>query len=185
MIATVVEIDLNANHNGKTYVKFVTQGAPYKGQVKPPREHKLFRPYKADLIAIVETLAVGDTVEYKTDDSQYKNMETLVKQGGPAVKDTAVSAPPKKTWGGGGSDDTSIRIARAVAVKAAVDLVNGGFGVVKKTEKPEILSESIINISRGLEKYLTLKDVDEQIQSSIEDINPVIGSDFDQEDFLP
>lgn len=161
MKATVVKIDMNATMNGKAYVEFVTQGQPYQGQEKPPRTHKLFKPYAEALIAIVATLEVGDQVEYKCDNTQYKNMNQLEKVGdGTGVPQN--QTPPAK----GGNTNMDKKIARAVAVKEATQIVLFG---AKKTDEPTDLVGTIKDIARELEPFLLF---DDQANEPVAGFNP-------------
>ena len=130
MLATVVGINLDAQANGKNYVEFITQADPYNGQTKPPRTHKLYPAFKADLINVVKGLAVGDRVEYRVDDTQYKSMNYLAKVD-------AATAPTgggqKKAGGWKQDDDVTKRIARAASMKEATQIV---LFTAKKTDDP-------------------------------------------------
>ena len=154
--ATVVEIDLNAVHtNGKSYVKFVTQGDPYKGQEKPPRNHMLWPTFAGDLIEIVKTLKVGDRVDYGVNDTQYKNMISLQKDTGEAPTTTSGS-------GGGGykpNADVTKSIARAASMKEATQIV------LFKAKKTDNVLDDIIRVTQYLEKFLLFDlqfDVDKE-----------------------
>lgn len=191
MRATVVSINRNAQgtsaRGSYTYTELVTQGEPYKGQAKPPRTHKIFKP---EIVAMLSGINVGDTVEYTTDQTQYKNLETIRKiSGGSAAPSAGSSASPAKSSGGGGgyrNDDpeTQLRIARSVALKAAGDIVGKLLereGTFKKTTKPELIYEEVVKVSQYFEKYLTLQEIAE-LTASVESLEPST-EDIDQPPF--
>ncbi len=159
--ATVVEIDLNAVHtNGKSYVKFVTQGDPYKGRAKDPRTHMLWPAFAGELIEIVKTLKVGDRVDYGVNDTQYKNMISLKKDTG--------EAPVAK--GGGGytpNPDVQKSISRAASMKEATQIV------LFKAKKTDNVLEDIIRVTQYLEKFLLFNpqfDVDKETTAGDDEI---------------
>lgn len=163
MKATVAGINLNAKHNGKAYVEFITQADPYNGVSKPPRTHKLFSPYKDDLIAVVKTLSVGDRVEYTTDNTQYRNMDSLTKMEDSVAPSNA--AAPK---GGGFKRDDSVTksIARAAAMKEATQLVLFG---AKKTEAVENLAAQVMDLTTVMEKFLLFETENDEENEEVEE----------------
>lgn len=186
MIAKVIDIRFNIparSAGGKTYTynEFITQGLPYKGKEKDPRTHRILD--NSPLLPIIKTLKVGDMVEYTTDETQYKNINSVKKAEAapPTSQDT-----PKQSSGGGyrqNDEETQLRIARSVALKAAVDLVAAMLArdTYKKSMQPAAIIEEVRAISRNFEGYLSLKDDIESLESTVTGIET--AEDLEQPPF--
>lgn len=185
--ATVTNIDFNfTTRTGKKCVMLETLADPYKGKPKEPRQHMLFPAYKQDLIDQVKELSVGDRIEYTVDDSQYKNIESFWKL---TVENSQGSAGPRT-----GStfnpqpinEDKSKSIARAVAIKAGVDIVgkmlqsgNGKF--IKKTIETELIGDEVLKLAKQFEPYLMIEDG--PVQAPDDNLSGADNQDFNQEGF--
>lgn len=159
MKATVIRVTQNVqktSNAGKPYTvtEFEYQGEPYQGKTKPPVTRNVFSNDPVN--QILQTLKPGDSVELGfTQNGKYKNLSSVEKIDGPSP----VANPTAPNMTGGSyqknDDETALRIARSVALKAAADVVNGVAGIAFETVHTEI-----IGLARHFEKYLTLDDSD-------------------------
>ena len=157
-----------------TALSLITQGEPYKGQEKEPREHRMFA--NNPLFEKASKLQTGMWIEYKCDNSKFKNMESfeIIGQGdGGASTSTATDSFVKDN-----DSNKSAAIARAVAIKAAVDTLAAMIGkdMIKKSAKPEFVALEVINMSRFFETYLTFEDVSAEEESTEDSLE---GADDD------
>jgi len=169
MKATVIEIDFNHKHtNGKDCVLLVTQGDPYQGKQRDPRRHFFWQPYDSDFIDTLTDLGlrVGDRVEYTVDSSQYKKMDHIAKIEGEQAPQQSSNTPNNAFTTQPFNENKDKQIARAVAVKAGVDLVttmmSSGVGkAIEKQMETELVVDEVLKIAEQLEPYLTLEQVKE------------------------
>lgn len=168
MQATVISVVQNVTkpkNGGGTYscTEFTYQPDPYKGQPKDPVTRGVFTnaPCHADILA----LKAGDRVELTfVRNGRFQNLDAVTKIAGSAPAPAASSGSGGGGWSGGGRRDdpeTTQRIARAVALKAAVDFVgvmvtNGVY--TKTSAKPDNLENEVDRLARDFEGYLTLND---------------------------
>lgn len=182
MKATVISVEpakLKGKYPG---FNFTYQGEPYKGKQKDPVTRFVFGNDRNNpaLPNKVEALKPGQKVDLTfTENSQgYKNLSEITIEH---------SAPAQQTSGGyqkqEEEDETPVRIARSVALKAAVDsfqaLTAAGNKTIKATMKPELFFDMVIDMSRRYEAYLCLQDEDEQMAGMVNS-----DEDFEQEDFI-
>lgn len=121
------------------------------------KEYNIFT--NAKFHNVVAQLVPNDNVEITMEkNGKYWNVADVVKLQG------QVSSSGNTGNGGGynkqGSGDKDIAIARAVALKAAVELYVGmmAAGLTKKTLKPEAAQEEVFALCRRFEGYCTLQD---------------------------
>lgn len=187
--ATVVEIDFNFVHsNGKQCTKFVIQGDPYEGRPKGPRTVLFWPGYGDKLIAKLHDLKLGDRIWYNVDDSKWQNITDLGKletENNPGSAGGYSASTTNTRPGQVNSEDKSKSIARAVAVKAGVDIVssmlqsgNGKF--IKKTIETELIGDVVLKLAKQLEPYLMIED-DNPVAT--ETAQEPTGGDFSQEGF--
>lgn len=114
---------------------------------------------KTPLANACTTVSVGDYVEYQVDESQYANLVSFQKCAAPAKDEAPVSTVPtgKKEYVPYDDSKKSGDIARAVALKASVDIVSAMLSneLFKKTSKPELIISETFAIAKAYEDYLT------------------------------
>ncbi len=158
-----------------TATSLITQGEPYKGIPKEPREHRFFS--NNPLYEQVATLKKGDWIEYKCDTGRFKNMISFEKLGSSPVVDTGVQ-PATQTFTQDMGNDKDRAIARAVAIKAAVETITAMIGkdMIKKSAKPDYVATEVLNMSAFYEKYLAFDEENdvEQVVESGEDIDETL-----------
>lgn len=145
---------------GSTYTatSLITQGKPYKGQVKDPREHRFFT--SNPLHDKVAKLKPGQWINYKCDNSKFKNMESFEVIGADAGVDTGAQTASSTFIKEMEGQSQSASIARAVALKAAVDSCSTMLtkDMFKKSAKPDFIANEILTMAAFFEKYLTFTD---------------------------
>lgn len=191
MQTEILNIELNAKkegRGGKAYkgIAVTYQPPEYQGKVKDPVTRFLFDKSEAFDSFKKAGLKVGDWVEITFDESKFKNPLTFTKIDKPAPQEEK-----KKQYSGGGGGykkndpDTEKRIARAVAIKEAVNIVAmmvNAEGYTKTNVKNRaFLVEEILNTARGLEPFLTLDDDNED--AVLEDLYGDEIEGGDQEEF--
>jgi hypothetical protein len=125
----------------------------------------------------------GDWVDIKFDSDQFKTPLSISPTTAPSGE-PASATPPKSNAGGWGKKDegTEKRIARAVAIKEATQIVlamitAGSFPKTKAAQK-EFLAQQVLEVAQQYEPYLTLTEESEELEK------PDMGSEgFEQEDF--
>jgi len=183
MLAEVISVVEGVNKVSKagkpyTVTEFTYQGPAYKGVRNPPVTRQIFdnAPQHDDIIA----LKSGDSVELTFLSDQYKSLCTVTK----ASKSSASATPASQRvpW----NDDTPLRIARAVALKAAVDTVGAylasGMIYTKKDLKKGVLNNEIGFIMKAYESYLTLQDDMDTIIESVEGLEQETFNEEEEEE---
>lgn len=185
MIAQILKIENNAvkeGRGGKNYkgVAVTYQPPPYKGQQKDPTTRFLFD--KSDIVKQFKAsgLKEGDWAEIKFDDSKWKNPESFTPSSAPNA--TTGASVRQNVTSNISSDQTQVRIARAVAIKEAMGVMkfmadNNGY-TATNLKKHEFVIEELLKTARALEPYLTLTDKVEEVED-----DDFEGEDFEQEDF--
>jgi hypothetical protein len=107
-----------------------------------------------------QTVTVGDYVEYQVDETSYANLILFTKIAAPAKDEVVASTTPgagKAPYVPYDDSKKSADIARAVALKAAVDIVGHMLDneLFKKTSKPELIISETFAIAKAYEDYLT------------------------------
>jgi len=164
-----IELDITEVLGGKSYQGHAVtyQGEPYQGRAKDPVRRFIFGN-QADLVQAIKAVQVGDWVELGfVENGKYKNLNTMVKVGGggaPAPKQApGKAAAPAAPY----HDDKADSIARAVALKAGVDLVaaaaaNGGM-TAANMKKQEYLSACVVENAYRLLPFLLNKEEEDKV----------------------
>jgi hypothetical protein len=185
------------------YMKYQSNET-YMGKAKDPTDRFVFA--NSEVAPVVKTLTAGDIVELTfVKNGKFSDLTGITKVGvAPKASDPtkdvggigASGAPAKGSSSGGSSgggsggswenrndEPTQLRIARAVAVKSATDVVvallhTGGFPKTKV--KGELLGEEIKLIAKSLEGYLTLsEDVAELVGEGVKGTDSLDQMPFD------
>lgn len=129
---------------------------------------------KTDLAKVLKGISQGDTVNAEFDDSTYKNLISLDVVKAPVKEDKKYTSNY-----GQDSEEKKISIARAVALKAATELVVASLNkdMYKKTVTAEFLVNEILERSRGFEAYLLINDIVDGVATSEG------AGDFEQDPF--
>lgn len=144
--------------------EFTYQGEPFKGQEKDPVTRFVFG--NQDFVGTLKDCAKGDWLELSFEKKgQYTNLVAVAKIQAPS----GASLPAKEFKGRQDDPETQLRIARSVALKAAVDFV-GGLAAKDKT------FDNVMEWAKGFEVYLTLQDADDLDMSECP-TNPFDGDD--------
>ena len=193
MKAKVVELDFSAVGQGQkgpyTYTQMTVQAPPWKGTPKAPRTVKLFPWDKVAEVVIKQLkdlqIAVGDDIEYKCDDSKWKNIISVGKCDGPPAPEYNKAPQQAQTQGNTynkDEDEVGKRIARSTALKAGIDLVASkltsgkGDGITAKI-KPSVLEDMVLSYSNSFFNYVwdgpKNLEVDTTGVGNAEDLPPV------------
>jgi hypothetical protein len=126
---------------------------------------------KTTLANLCANVTVGDYIEYQVDETSYANLLSFQKCSAPSQDaPQAISAPEKKsTYVPYDDSKKSGDIARAVALKAAVDIVSAMLSneLFKKTSKPELIVSETFAIAKAYEDYLTGKAAKEMVTGAV------------------
>ncbi len=145
---------------GKTYnaLSLITQGKPYRGETRDPREHKMFT--SNPLHDAAAKLKPGQWINYKCDNSRYKNMESFEIIGADAGIDQGSQKASTTFAKDLSGTNQSASIARAVALKASVECTTAMLNkdMFKKTAKPDFIANEILALANYFEKYLTFSE---------------------------
>jgi hypothetical protein len=131
-----------------------------------------------------QTVTVGDYVEYQVDETPYANLILFTKCAAPPKDDGHESrmAVPQGKAPYVPYDDSkkSADIAKAVALKAAVDIVSAMLSneLFKKTSKPELIISETFAIAKAYEDYLTGAKAKEIVTGAV---GSVAGANADDE----
>ncbi len=143
---------------GKTFTRN-KMGGMWKFEYKHNGQDRTLNIFNKD-VGKMGDVEVGDTADLVIEQNS-KGYWELVS----AVKSSAASPPGPKppTYSRGVQDeDTTLRIARSVALKAATDIVaatvRSDNTYYKKGASPEIFAGDILAIAASFEKYLVLED---------------------------
>ncbi len=179
MEAKVLSVEIGKefiSQGGKAYnaLSLITQGKPYKGQVKDPREHKMFT--SNPLHDAAAKLKPGQWINYKCDSSRYKNMESFEIIGGSAATDQGTQTASTSFVKDISGTDASASIARAVALKASVECTTAMLSkdMFKKTAKPDFIANEILALAGYFEKYLTFSE-----EATIDSTDELLDTDDD------
>lgn len=134
---------------------------------------------KTTLANLCTTVTVGDYVEYQVDDTSYANLLSFQKIAPPQKGEVVVGAAPvgkEHTKGAYVPYDDSKKsgdIAKAVALKAAVDIVSAMLSneLFKKTSKPELIISETFAIAKAYEDYLTGAKAKEMVTGAISGVS--------------
>lgn len=125
---------------------------------------------KTTLANLCATVTIGDYIEYQVDETSYANLVSFQKIAAP-VKDEAAptGAPAGKAYVPYDDSKKSGDIARAVALKAAVDIVSSMLSneLFKKTSKPELIISETFAIAKAYEDYLTGAKAKEMVTGAV------------------
>lgn len=139
---------------------------------------------KTTLANLCTTVTVGDYIEYQVDETSYANLVSFQKIAAPARDDAsssgAGSAPTgKKEYVPYDDSKKSGDIARAVALKAAVDIVGHMLAseLFKKTSKPELIISETFAIAKAYEDYLTGAKAKEMVTGSVGNVAGSVDED--------
>jgi hypothetical protein len=187
MIAQLKMINLNAKMTAKSGKTFSGVEVTYQAQPtakygeKPPTTRFLFNdnPVARGL----QNMKSGDWVEIKFDNDQFKTPLSIETITDPSSSPSTASSPKSggSTWGKK-DEGTEKRIARAVAIKEATQLVlamvtAGSFPKTKAAQK-EFLAQQVLEVAVQYEPYLTLSEQSDDLEK------PEMGDDdFEQEGF--
>ena len=152
MIATVKEVRFNVEMGKYRVTKLYVIND--KGEDK---EYTIFT--NAKFHHVIAGLAVGDNVELKMEkNGKYWNISDVTKLD-ERIAHTLRGVGYKKE-GSQQSGDKDLAIARAVSLKAAVELYSAmiGAGLTKKTLKPEAAQEEVFALCKKFEGYCTLAE---------------------------
>jgi hypothetical protein len=127
---------------------------------------------KTTLANLCANVTVGDYIEYQVDDTSYANLLSFQKCSTPEkdAAPTASAAPAgKPAYVPYDDSKKSGDIARAVALKAAVDIVSAMLSneLFKKTSKPELIVSETFAIAKAYEDYLTGKAAKEMVTGAV------------------
>lgn len=188
MIATVLGVTPNvkktSNKPGsKEYevCEFVYQGDPYDGMQKDPTTRNVFM--NDPLVPTILTLTAGDRVDLSfIQKGSYSNLSAVAKVEGevapvPTTAGEALAQPMKPKADVWAVKDE--KIARAVALKASVELTAGSV-TAAQLKKPETLTTNVVALAKMFMNYLTLQDNKEELP-----MTEVEGTteDFEEEKF--
>jgi hypothetical protein len=183
MIATVVSVVPNVKKTsakGSEYevCEFTYQSDPYKGQQKPPTTRSVFM--NDPCIPTILTLVAGDRVDLGfTKNGQYQNLTSVAKAG--AAAPAAASTTQTASEVAGKTDvwaEKDLKIARAVALKAGVELTAAG-ATAAALKKPDVLASQIVALAEKFMPYLTLDDAGDLAMTEITETT----DDFKEEKF--
>lgn len=136
---------------------------------------------KTTLANLCTTVTVGDYVEYQVDESSYANLVSFQKCSAPSQDAPQASAAPTGKAPYVPYDDSkkSADIARAVALKAAVDIVGHMLSneLFKKTSKPELIISETFAIAKAYEDYLTGQTAKEMVTGAVGGVSGAPESD--------
>lgn len=177
MLATVTGVKFNEQLGRYTVTKLVV--TTDKGEDK---SYNIFtnQPYHN----VVAQLVPGDNIELKMEkNGKYWNVVDVIKVQPPAGGNGVVG---KSYTQSGSSPDKDIAIARAVTLKAAVELYSAlvSAGLTKKTLKPDAAAEEVLALCKKFEGYCTLADDLEGLTSDTSSIKgQEADSDFEEAPF--
>ena len=158
MVATIIDLTFDVTKTskaGKPYTVhvFKYQGDPYQGQQKDPTTRDVFA--SAEVGKQLRNFNVGQRVDLTFEKSgQYSNLVGIAAAGGQApAPQQATGAPQAPSKPSYQENDTSTRIARAVAFKGAVDLIGNMTATDSKKADP-------ISMAKLYEPYLTMTEIE-------------------------
>lgn len=125
---------------------------------------------KTTLANLCTTVTVGDYIEYQTDDTTYANLLSFQKCSPPDTQAAPAKEPTGKTpYVPYDDSKKSGDIARAVALKASVDIVSAMLSneLFKKTSKPELIISETFAIAKAYEDYLTGAKAKEMVTGAV------------------
>jgi hypothetical protein len=158
LVATIIDVTFDVTKTskaGKPYTVhvFKYQGDPYQGQQKDPTTRDVFA--SADVGKQLRNYSVGQRVNLTFEkNGQFSNLVGIAAESGaaPAPQQATGSpqAAPKQSYR---ESDTSTRIARAVAIKAAVDIMGNMAAADFKKADP-------VAMAKTYEPYLTMTEIE-------------------------
>jgi len=137
---------------------------------------------KTTLANLCANVTVGDYIEYQVDDTSYANLLSFQKCSAPE-KDAAPTASAalagKAPYVPYDDSKKSGDIARAVALKAAVDIVSSMLSneLFKKTSKPDLIVSETFAIAKAYEDYLTGKSAKEMVTGAVGNVDGAHAED--------
>ena len=154
MLATVTGVKFNEQLGRYTVTKLAV--TTDKGEDK---SYNIFtnQPYHN----VVAQLVPGDNIELKMEkNGKYWNVVDVIKVQAPAGGGQKQGGMGTSYTQSGSSQDKDIAIARAVTLKAAVELYSAlvSAGLTKKTLKPDAAAEEVLALCKKFEGYCTLAD---------------------------
>lgn len=169
MLATVTGVKFNEQLGRYTVTKLAV--TTDKGEDK---SYNIFtnQPYHN----VVAQLIPGDNIELKMEkNGKYWNVSDVIKVQASAGGNGVVG---KSYTQSGSSPDKDIAIARAVTLKAAVELYSAlvSAGLTKKTLKPDAAAEEVLTLCKKFEGYCTLAD---DLEGLTSDTSSIKGQDTD------
>lgn len=172
MLATVTGVKFNEQLGRYTVTKLAV--TTDKGEDK---SYNIFtnQPYHN----VVAQLVPGDNIELKMEkNGKYWNVVDVIKVQAPAGVGQKQGGMGKSYTQSGSSQDKDIAIARAVTLKAAVELYSAlvSAGLTKKTLKPDAAAEEVLALCKKFEGYCTLAD---DLEGLTSDTSSIKGQDTD------
>lgn len=134
---------------------------------------------------VVAQLVPGDNIELKMEkNGKYWNVVDVIKVQAPASGGQKQGGMGKSYTQSGSSQDKDIAIARAVTLKAAVELYSAlvSAGLTKKTLKPDAAAEEVLALCKKFEGYCTLADDLKDLTSDTSSISEE-SADFEEAPF--
>lgn len=158
---TGIEHNIQETLGGKQYTGHAVtyKPEPYQGREKEPVRRFIFGN-QTDLISQLNAVQVGDWVDLGfVQKGKYQNLDSIMKASGPAPSPAPSSPQP---YTGGGGINKSDEIARAVALKAAVDIMtaraaNGGLSAAN-LKKPDAINIELVQHARAVLPFLKGED---------------------------
>ena len=188
MQATVISV-VPAKLKGKwDGYEFTYQGDPYQGNAKKPTTRFVFKNDTKNpaVPGAVKNLEAGQRVDLTFEkNGNFSNLVGVAVLGDSPPARASNTQAPTKSYNKPKDDETPIRIARAVALKAAIDaqgtMVDGGAKIVKATMKENVFGDQSLALAKQFEKYLSLDDSEESLNAVLDSVDNEIP--FDQETF--
>lgn len=173
MLATVTGVKFNEQLSGYTVTKLAV--TTDKGEDK---SYNIFTNQPCHNVVV--QLVPGDNIELKMEKhGKYWNVVDVIKVQAPAGGGQKQSDVLGKSYTqSGSSPDKDIAIARAVTLKAAVELYSAlvSAGLTKKTLKPDAAAEEVLALCKKFEGYCTLAD---DLEGLTSDTSSIKGQDTD------
>lgn len=169
MIANVKEVKFNVEMGKYRVTKLYV--ITDKGEDK---EYTVFT--NAKFHPVVASLVPGDAIELKMEkNGKYWNIADVAKVS-PGQVPTSGGSRPSSGGKSGEPGDKELAIARAVALKCAVELYGKMIeaGMTKKTLKPDAAVEEVFAICKRFEGYCTLAD---DLADLTSDTGALVGQD--------
>lgn len=152
MLGTILKIEKNAPFKGRwTASLYTIQPDPWKGTPKEPKEYAFFKGSEIQQFADAN-LAVGDRIDMTMEKKGNYWNPSAIKKIGTDIQDKSTPSYSTSSTSTGKSAETDTRIARAVALKAACDVLIAN-QVASKSKEP-INVQTLILLAQDMEQYL-------------------------------